>query len=147
MTRPGDEKGCPFCDFIRSGRPLAERGTVVAMPDLYPVSLGHTLLVPKRHVETVFALTQEEREDLFQLLLEMRDLIQRHYNPDGFNVGVNIGAAAGQTIAHVHVHIIPRYAGDVENPTGGVRGVIPGRADYRSAHGDPGESSSPASET
>ncbi|MEA3377374.1 MAG: HIT family protein [Chloroflexota bacterium] len=132
MDRGSGEEGCPCCDFIRSGRPLAERGTVVAMVDRYPVSQGHTLLIPKRHVETVFALTEEEREDLFHLLLEVRDLIRRRHRPDGFNLGVNVGAAAGQTIAHVHVHVIPRYEGDVENPTGGVRGVIPGRADYRS---------------
>lgn len=132
MDRGSAEEGCPFCGFIRSGRPLAERGTVVAMVDRYPVSQGHTLLIPKRYVETVFALTEEEREDLFHLLLEVRDLIRRRHRPDGFNLGVNVGAAAGQTVDHVHVHVIPRYDGDVENPTGGVRGVIPGRADYRS---------------
>jgi diadenosine tetraphosphate (Ap4A) HIT family hydrolase len=83
-------------------------------------------------METFFELNKEEREDFFSLLLELRDMLQDQYGPDGFNIGVNIGPAAGQTIAHLHVHLIPRYLGDVENPVGGVRGVIPERADYTS---------------
>jgi diadenosine tetraphosphate (Ap4A) HIT family hydrolase len=130
------KNGCPFCDFIQNGHPVAEQRTFVAKYDSYPVSSGHTLLIPKRHVETFFALTEDELKDCFDLLLTIRQMIEREFAPDGFNVGVNIGAAAGQTIAHLHIHVIPRYAGDVENPRGGVRGVIPRRADYPSGDAD-----------
>jgi diadenosine tetraphosphate (Ap4A) HIT family hydrolase len=128
-TMAVSEKRCPFCDFTQ---PVAQHGTFFAKQDEYPVSLGHTLLIPRRHVETFFELGKEEREDFFNLLLEMHDRLQHQYEPDGFNIGINIGPAAGQTIAHLHIHLIPRYLGDVENPVGGVRGVIPGRADYTS---------------
>ena len=127
---------CPFCDFVQNGHPVAEQGTFVAKHDSYPVSRGHTLLIPKRHVETFFALNEDELKDFFDLLLEIRQMIEHEFGPDGFNVGVNIGAAAGQTIAHLHIHVIPRYVGDVGNPRGGVRGVIPGRADYPSDDAD-----------
>lgn len=132
MNKHSPNDNCPFCEFIESGQPLAKRGTFVAKDDSYPVSRGHTLLIPRRHVETFFALNQAELKDFFGLLLALRQIIQRQFSPDGFNVGVNIGAAAGQTIAHLHIHLIPRYVGDVENPVGGVRGVIPGRAEYPS---------------
>jgi ATP adenylyltransferase len=123
---------CPFCDLIQNSQPVAELGTFVAKYDKYPVSKGHTLLIPKRHVETFFALNEDEVKDFFNLLLEIQQMIEREFVPDGFNIGVNVGAAAGQTIAHLHVHVIPRYVRDVKNPRGGVRGVIPGRADYPS---------------
>jgi diadenosine tetraphosphate (Ap4A) HIT family hydrolase len=132
MTKHPPNDSCPFCEFIESGQPLAEQGTFVAKYDTYPVSSGHMLLIPRRHVDTFFALEQDELRDFFDLLLQVQDMIQREFSPDGFNVGVNIGAAAGQTIAHLHIHLIPRYVGDVENPRGGVRGVIPGQADYPS---------------
>jgi diadenosine tetraphosphate (Ap4A) HIT family hydrolase len=131
---------CPFCDFIRNGRPLAEQGTFVAKYDSYPVSRGHTLLIPKRHVETFFGLNEDELKDFFDLLLEVRQIIGRKFDPDGFNVGVNVGAAAGQTIAHLHIHVIPRYFGDVQSPRGGVRGVIPDRANYPSEDAGPSSS-------
>lgn len=130
---------CPFCDFVQNGHPVAEQATFVAKHDSYPVSRGHTLLIPKRHVETFFALTEDELKDFFDLLLTVRQTIDREFGPDGFNVGVNIGAAAGQTIAHLHIHVIPRYTGDVENPRGGVRGVIPGQADYPSDDPNPSD--------
>lgn len=127
---------CPFCDFVRNRRPVAEQGTFIAKYDNYPVSRGHVLLIPKRHVDTLFQLNQDELNDAFYLLLKVRQMIQLEFGPDGFNVGVNIGAAAGQTIAHLHIHVIPRYVGDVQNPRGGVRGVIPGRRDYPSDDAD-----------
>jgi len=131
------EGQCPFCGFIHSGQPLAQNTTFLAKYDGYPVSPGHTLLMPRRHIETFFALNDNELKDFFDLLVEVRQMIESKFSPDGFNVGVNVGAAAGQTIAHLHIHVIPRYLGDVENPRGGVRGVIPGRADYLSDDADP----------
>jgi len=121
---------CPFCEFGRAQEPVARRGTFFAKYDKYPVSSGHMLLIPYRHVETIFELDEYEWADLFSLLLEVRDILQDRFKPDGLNIGVNVGVAAGQTISHLHVHIIPRYHGDIENPTGGVRGVIPNKADY-----------------
>jgi diadenosine tetraphosphate (Ap4A) HIT family hydrolase len=132
MNRHRGNEICPFCDFIENGQSVAEQGTFVAKYDRYPVSKGHTLLIPKRHIETFFALNADELRDFFDLLLEVRQMIGREFDPDGFNIGVNVGAAAGQTIAHLHIHVIPRYVGDVRNPRGGVRGVIPERADYPS---------------
>lgn len=126
------EENCPFCEFIRSQEPVAERGTFFAKHDKYPVSPGHILLIPRRHVATFFELNEQERKDFFDLLLEVHDMLQRQYEPNGFNIGVNIGYAAGQTVMHLHIHLIPRYLGDVENPTGGVRAVIPSQADYTS---------------
>ena len=132
MKKDANKDRCPFCEFIRTQEPVAQRGTFFAKQDAYPVSPGHTLLIPRRHVETFFELDKQEREDFFSLLLEMHDVLQNQYEPDGFNIGINTGSAAGQTIAHLHIHLIPRYLGDVENPVGGVRGVIPDRADYTS---------------
>ena len=98
--------------------------------DSYAVSPGHTLVVPRRHVASFFDLTPEEINACMGLITEERRLLDEAFNPDGYNIGVNIGPAAGQSILHVHIHIIPRYKGDVENPQGGVRHVIPKKAHY-----------------
>jgi diadenosine tetraphosphate (Ap4A) HIT family hydrolase len=90
------------------------------------------LLIPRRHITTFFELNRKERNDFFELLLEVREILQSQFHPDGFNIGVNMGRAAGQTIAHLHVHVIPRYSGDVEHPEGGVRNVIPALGPYTS---------------
>lgn len=102
----------------------------VAFFDGYPVNPGHVLVIPRRHEANFFDLTEEERIDIFRLVDKVRELIAERYTPDGFNVGVNVGAAAGQTIFHAHVHLIPRYKGDVPQPRGGVRGVIPEKQQY-----------------
>ena len=86
--------------------------------------------MPRRHVASFFDLTEEERADLFRVADEVRRIVDQRYHPDGYNLGVNVGKAAGQSIFHVHLHLIPRYAGDVPNPRGGVRGVIPGKQSY-----------------
>ena len=96
----------------------------------YPVTKGHTLIIPNRHVSSYFDLTDEEKEDLFNLLEEVKAHLDEQYRPDGYNIGINDGVVAGQTIMHVHIHLIPRYAGDMENPRGGVRGVIPRKRVY-----------------
>ncbi len=98
--------------------------------DRYAVSPGHTVVVPKRHVAEFFDLTQDEVAACMDLINKEKELIDKEFNPDGYNIGVNIGPAAGQSILHVHIHIIPRYKGDVENPQGGVRHVLPKKAHY-----------------
>jgi diadenosine tetraphosphate (Ap4A) HIT family hydrolase len=91
--------------------------------DTYPASPGHSVVIPKRHVASFFDLTPEEVNACMELIREERKLLDQEFSPDGYNIGVNIGPAAGQSIFHVHIHIIPRYKGDVENPQGGVRHV------------------------
>ncbi len=122
---------CPFCRRIR-GRKflLATRRTVVAIADAHPVSPGHCLVLPKRHEPDFFELTVDEQSDMQELLWELRELLEAEHDTKSFNVGVNVGAAAGQTVDHAHVHLIPRYEGDVPDPRGGVRWVIPDRAPY-----------------
>ena len=103
---------------------------VVALWDGFPVSPGHALVVPQRHVAGWFDATREERAALLDALDVAKAVVERRHRPDGWNVGVNVGRAAGQTVFHLHVHLIPRYDGDVEDPRGGVRHVLPGKADY-----------------
>jgi len=98
--------------------------------DTYAVSPGHILVIPKRHVASFFDLTQDEVAACIKLINEEKNRIDGEYNPDGYNIGVNVGPAAGQSIFHAHIHVIPRYKGDVENPQGGVRHVIPRNAHY-----------------
>ena len=99
--------------------------------DSFAVSPGHTLVIPRRHVDSFFDLTSEEVNACKELIDKERALLDKEFNPDGYNIGVNIGQAAGQSIFHVHIHMIPRYQGDVENPQGGVRHVIPKNAHYK----------------
>ena len=120
---------CPFCP-PEPDRVFWEGALVVALWDGFPVSAGHALLVPKRHVPDWFAATADEQRDLIEGLAHVRSVIRARHGPDGFNIGVNVGAAAGQTVFHLHVHVIPRYLGDVEDPRGGVRHVIPGKGRY-----------------
>lgn len=98
--------------------------------DSFAASPGHSLVIPKRHVASFFDLTAEEINACMELIAEERKLLDAEFSPDGYNIGVNIGPAAGQSIFHVHIHIIPRYKGDVENPQGGVRHVIPKKGHY-----------------
>ena len=104
---------------------------VYSARDTYAVSAGHSLIIPKRHVANFFDLTPEEVTASMELINEERKLLDEEFNPDGYNIGVNIGLAAGQSIHHVHIHLIPRYKGDVENPQGGVRHVIPRKGHYK----------------
>ena len=118
---------CPFC-----GEPeiIIENELAFAHYDSYPVSDGHCLIITRRHIAEYFEATAEEKAALWELIDAVKPIIDREFGPDGYNVGVNIGAAAGQSIPHLHLHVIPRYAGDVENPQGGVRGVIPHKQKY-----------------
>lgn len=120
---------CPFCNPDPT-RVFYDGKLVRGLWDCFPVTDGHALLVPKRHVATWFDATAEERLELDAAILIARDQILGRFRPDGFNLGVNIGKAAGQTIFHLHIHLIPRYTGDVPDPTGGVRNVIPSKGNY-----------------
>ena len=121
---------CVFCE-IDAKRVIAENELSFAIRDGYPVSDKHTLIIPKRHVSDFFDLYQPEINAVHSLLLEIKNEISRiDTTVTGFNVGVNVGQAAGQSVFHVHVHLIPRRDGDVERPRGGVRGIIPGKQDY-----------------
>lgn len=121
---------CPFCNLARRVELICETATMVAFYDGYPVSPGHALIIPKRHVENYFDLTPKEQQAMQCVLMWVKQVVDARYHPDGYNIGVNCGTAAGQSIPHVHMHLIPRYKGDMENPKGGVRGVIPGKQKY-----------------
>ena len=121
---------CPFC-FPNPGIIIAEQPLAVAIRDAYPVSPGHALIVPRRHVASWFDASPDERIAMMSLVDEVRRLQAAADPPAGYNIGLNVGEAAGQTVAHVHLHVIPRYAGDVDDPSGGVRFVIPARGNYR----------------
>ncbi|OIJ20956.1 diadenosine tetraphosphate hydrolase [Anaerobacillus alkalidiazotrophicus] len=122
MTKP-----CPFCNPKNI---VFENDLAFAIFDIFPVNKGHLLIIPKRHVSDFFDTTLEERAAINQLLEDGKALLAEKYQPDGYNIGINCGETAGQTIFHVHVHLIPRYKGDMENPRGGVRGVIPEKRIY-----------------
>lgn len=107
-----------------------EGRSIIGLWDAYPVSPGHALLVTRRLVTDWFEATPDERAELFAAVDVARSAICERYQPDGFNIGVNVGEAAGQTIAHLHLHVIPRYKGDVADPRGGIRQVIPGKGNY-----------------
>jgi ATP adenylyltransferase len=122
---------CPFCAPGGERELVTESATAYAMADKYPVSAGHTLIIPKKHVADYFELSSHAKTACWLMVDRVQQSLAERLHPDGFNVGINVGAAAGQTVPHVHIHVIPRYRGDIENPTGGVRHVIPGKGDYR----------------
>lgn len=124
---------CPFCTLPRE-RLVFESELAFVIRDGFPVSPGHTLVIPKRHVASFFDTTADEQEALLKLLKLAWIEVRQQFGPDGCNVGINDGATAGQTIAHLHIHLIPRYPGDREDPRGGVRWVLPEKAAYW--HGD-----------
>jgi diadenosine tetraphosphate (Ap4A) HIT family hydrolase len=119
--------GCPFCE---PAGVLFENDLAFAIYDRYPVSPGHTLVIPKRHFSDIFEATPDELRALADIVRRVKEFVEKEYAPDGYNIGINRGLTAGQTIAHIHVHFIPRYAGDRKDPTGGIRGVIPRKRKY-----------------
>lgn len=129
MLRALTSAECPFCPPLER-TPLLETGLSFAIFDRYPVNPGHVLVIPRRHVPDLAELPEAELRDVLQLVARARRRLAADFPVDGFNIGVNLGDAAGQTIPHAHVHLIPRYRGDVDDPTGGVRGVIPGKMKY-----------------
>jgi diadenosine tetraphosphate (Ap4A) HIT family hydrolase len=123
------QQPCAFC-ALPSQRILGENEYAVWILDAHPVSPGHSLILPKRHVESFFQAIPAERDAIVSLLDRAREHAQQNHSPAGYNIGINEGSAAGQSILHLHVHLIPRYAGDTRDPRGGIRWVIPDRANY-----------------
>lgn len=123
------KKTCPFCTLPKT-RIIQRNSTGLCIRDGFPVSLGHTLIIPHRHVGSFFELIDAERSDLLELLDWAKHQLTQEYQPDGWNIGINDGPVAGQTVPHLHIHLIPRYSGDLADPRGGVRWVIPNKADY-----------------
>lgn len=122
---------CPFCK-PESGREIILKNELCyCVYDKYPVSKCHALIIPKRHCADYFELTSKEQTACWEMVNELKAILDKKSHPDGFNIGININEVAGQTIPHVHIHLIPRYAGDVAEPEGGVRGVIPDKKKYR----------------
>lgn len=123
------EASCPFC-ALPAERILLLADEALVIRDAFPVSPGHTLVVPRRHIGSFFELTDAERACMVELLAQAKAELDLSFQPHGFNIGINEGAAAGQTVQHLHLHLIPRYLGDVPDPRGGVRWVMPGKAKY-----------------
>jgi len=119
---------CPFC----SGgvRFFMEEGSAAALFDIFPVNKGHVLIVPKAHRRTLFDCSEDEVCDIWRLVQRVKEHLDGEFKPDGYNVGVNVEEVAGQTVFHCHVHVIPRYEGDCDEPRGGVRAVKPALVDY-----------------
>ena len=128
-----NSSNCPFCS--PKAKIITETALAYSVYDKYPVNKGHALIIPKRHISSFFEMTIEEQTAAGLIINRVKEIIDSKYNPDGYNIGVNIGKEGGQTIGHVHIHLIPRYHDDVENPTGGVRNVIPSKGNYLSFNG------------
>lgn len=120
---------CIFCNLEKE-RIVTENDAAVAIYDIFPVSEGHMLIIPKKHFKDYFEVDQQTRDELWKLVDECKRIVDKKFKPDGYNIGINCGEAAGQTVMHLHIHLIPRYKGDIKNPRGGVRGVIPEKRIY-----------------
>jgi len=120
---------CPFCTMAPD-KIISQNAHTFTVRDTLPVSPGHTLIVPKRHIAGIFEGEPDEVAALWDALQQARTRLLREFSPDGFNIGINDGLAAGQTILHLHIHIIPRYKGDMPDPRGGIRWIFPEKAVY-----------------
>ena len=122
---------CLFCKWKNEKEKIVlENDYAFARYDEFPVNKGHMLFMTKRHVKDFFETSLEEKNAIFELVEKAKKIIDNEYHPDGYNIGMNCGKAAGQSVMHIHVHLIPRYTGDVENPRGGIRGIIPEKQNY-----------------
>jgi len=124
---------CFFCRMLKNDTKneiLLQNDLAVMIRDTYPVSNGHSLIIPRRHVSSFFDTSPEERTALMALLDQTKKDLDGDFNPDDYNVGINDGPLAGQSIPHLHMHLIPRYKGDKDDPRGGVRWIIPEKAKY-----------------
>ncbi len=124
-----NSKPCPFCT-LPSERIIDSGHHGVVIRDGFPISPGHTLIIPRRHIGSFFELAPDEQPELMALLSRAKSVLDQAFNPQGYNIGINDGPAAGQTVPHLHIHLIPRYNGDQKDPRGGVRWIIPEKADY-----------------
>ena len=125
------DPSCPFCNLTSEKEIILKSALAFAIYDQFPVNKGHALIIPKRHCVGYFDLSVAEQSACWELVNALKDMLNNAFQPDGYNIGVNVGEAAGQTVSHVHIHLIPRYAGDMEEPEGGVRGVIPEKRKYK----------------
>jgi diadenosine tetraphosphate (Ap4A) HIT family hydrolase len=125
----GSYMSCPFCDMEKEAI-VFENKLAKAFFDKYPVQKGHLLIVPKRHIQTYFDANTEEIMAIHELIKQGKEMLDKDHSPDGYNVGVNIGPFGGQTVMHLHFHLIPRYKGDIEDPRGGIRKAIPNLVPY-----------------
>jgi len=126
------QKKCFFCSIQKHGKTnkIAETANFFSRYDGFPVSKGHAEVVPKAHIVSVFGLHGNQIRELYELVERTTKILKARFKPDGFNIGINEGKAAGRTQPHLHVHIIPRFKGDVANPIGGIRNIFPAKADY-----------------
>lgn len=122
-------KMCPFCSLPQS-RVVDSSPLGLVIRDAFPISPGHTLILPRRHIGSFFDLEKDEREGLLDLLESAKYVMDKEFSPQGYNIGINDGQAAGQTVPHLHIHLIPRYEGDRPDPRGGIRWIITEKADY-----------------
>jgi diadenosine tetraphosphate (Ap4A) HIT family hydrolase len=122
-------KECPFCSLPQE-RIIDSNEFGIVIRDGFPISPGHTLIIPKRHEGSFFEITKAERDSLLELLDNSKIIIDAEFKPDGFNIGINDGQSAGQTVPHLHIHLIPRFKDDQEDPRGGVRWIIREKAKY-----------------
>ena len=129
MTSKSTGAPCPFCN-PSDERVFVQNELAFAIWDCYPVSPGHTLIIPRQHISSWFDANDAERTALFTAVNAAKAVIDERHQPAGYNIGMNCGAVAGQTIFHAHIHLIPRFTGDVPDPRGGVRHVIPAKANY-----------------
>ena len=126
------ENTCPFCT-LPANRIVLENFDGMVIDDGFPISPGHTLIIPRRHMGSFFDLSETERNSLLSLLEDAKRRLDKEFRPDGYNIGINDGSSAGQTVPHLHIHLIPRFHGDRADPRGGVRWIIPEKADYWSS--------------
>ena len=125
---PVRKNHCVFCKPPEEI--ILENDLAYAIYDKFPVSKGHALIIPKRHVADYFDMLLEEQIACQLIINKLKTILDKKHHPDGYNIGVNVGQTAGQSVFHVHIHLIPRYEGDVDNPLGGIRNVIANKADY-----------------
>ena len=127
------DTSCPFCQITSGNTDKTiqfENQIGFVIRDGYPITKGHTLIIPKRHVSSFFEITQQERQALFELVDQAKIQLDQEFKPASYNIGINDGEAAGQTIPHLHIHLIPRYNEADKDPRGGVRWLVPEKADY-----------------
>ncbi len=127
------DEQCPFCEIAKEdldGRVIEQNDHAFLIEDGFPLTPGHSLIIPRRHVGSFFETTEEEKVSLLQLLNKAKAIVDQRNQPSSYNIGINDGPAAGQTIPHLHIHLIPRYDEAGSDPRGGVRWIIPENADY-----------------
>ena len=132
MTLPNASASAPDCPFcaLPDSRIIIGNGLAIGIRDAFPVSNGHTLIIPRRHIGSFFETSDEERSALLALLDTAQSALDAEFHPAAYNIGINDGAAAGQTVPHLHIHLIPRYTNDESDPRGGIRKIFPKKAKY-----------------